>query len=211
MAYRIYQSLNVIFDLSGPFSHLANPAERKVVIQSALREGGDWFIAERIPLRFTDWVYRNGYRVTEKWKAEKRRVLSGGRALPYIGITPPGGGDAGSLFAKVMNVEKMAVAMQRGCRAKITGTSKGGDIIIKTPYGHPIITPLAEVFKTVAPEEYQMVARVVKRAFDDFLSEAKAKGGRSKKLTIEGASSTWTPRGREYDRRDGAGTISHRR
>jgi hypothetical protein len=213
MAYKIYEGLNVIFELKGPFAQLASNTERKVVAQSALREGGEWFRAERIPMRFTDYAYRLGYRVTEDWKKFKRRVLKTGRALPFIGTTPAGGGNIESMISgmpEVYNPEKMAVAIQRGCRVDITGTSKGGDILIRTPFGHPIRPNMAAAFKTVSPEEYQQVARIVSAAFSEFLRTAKMKGGRSKKLTIEGSQSKWIPRGREVEGRD-SGTISHRR
>ncbi len=215
MAFRIYESVNVIFEMRGPFAKLATAKERKVVAFSALREGGEWFRSERIPLRFTDWVYRLGYRVTDAWKAFKRRTTKTGRALPFIGTTPPGGGDilslaGGNAELVVHNAEKMAVAMTRGCRVEIAGTSKGADILIRTPYGHPIRPEYAEVFGTVTPEEYQKVAQVVAAAFRDFLANARVKGGRSKKLTIEGAESKWIPRGRQITGRD-TGTVTHRR
>ncbi len=216
MAYRIYQGLNVIFEMTGPFAKLASATERKVVAQSALREGGEWFKAERLPLRFTDWVYRNGYRVTNEWKAFKRRVLKAGRALPFIGTTPPGGGTivskaGGRADLMVTNAEKMAVALERGCRVDISGNSRGGDIIIRTPYGHPIRPEYADAFKKVAPEEYQLVARIVAAAFNEFLATAKMKGGRSKKLTIAGASSSWVPRTRAGVSPRDSGTVTHRK
>jgi hypothetical protein len=217
MAYKIYEGLNVIFEMKGPFAKLATKTERKTVAQAALREGGEWFRVERIPLRFTDWVYRNGYRVTDAWKQFKRRVLKTGRALPFIGTTPAGGGTIKSIAGgysdgiDVHNAEKMAVAMSRGCRVDITGTSKGGDILIRTPYGHPIQPAMADAFKTVAPEEYQRVAQIVAAAFREFLATAKMKGGRSKKLTIEGANSAWVPRAKSGPHGRDTGTITHRR
>ncbi len=216
MAFKVYQGINAIFELKGPFAKLASNTERKVVAQAALREGGEWFRTERIPLRFTDYAYRLGYRVTDAWKAFKRRTLKTGRALPYIGTTPAGGGKILSIAGghhdglTVDNPEKMAVAMARGCRVDISGTSKGGDILIRTPYGHPILPAMADAFKRVVPEEYQRVAQTVAAAFNAFLASAKSPGGRSKKITIVGAESKWIPRGREVTGRD-SGTISHRK
>ncbi len=215
MAYKIYEDFKVIFEMRGPFAQLATNTMRKQVVQAAMRVGGEWFRTERVPMRFTDWVYRLGYRVTNSWKAFKRRTTKSGRALPYIGTTPPGGGDilslaGGNAELLVHNNEKMAVAMSRGCRVDIAGTSKGGDILIRTPFGHPLRPEYAEAFTRVTPEEYQMVARLVVGAFQDFLAGAKPKGGRSKKLVIDGESLNWIPRGRQATGRD-TGTISHRR
>ncbi len=197
MAFRIYEGLNVIFELKGPFAKLMT-AERKMVVQQCLRDGGEWFRSERIPLRFTDWVYRLGYRVTGEWKRFKRSVLHTGRALPFIGTTPPGGGKIKSMISgmpDVENGEKMAVAWERSY-VEVTGTAARGDILIHAGGRfHPYLTPLAEAFHKVAPEEYQSLAQKVAASFREWMESAKSKGGRSKKLTIEGATSSWVPRG----------------
>ncbi len=208
MAYRIHEDINSVFTMNGPFAKFLG-ADRKVIIRESLWAGGEWFRTERIPMRFTDFAYRLGYRVTDEWKKEKRNVLQSRRAFPFIGMTPTGGGDAGSLKAKRINAEKMATAMARGCRTDISGTSKGGNILIRTPYGHPILPVFAQVFQTVTADEYQQVARIVSSALNDFLAYGRPVSKRSKKMTIRGASDSWKPRGREYDRRDG-GTVAHR-
>ncbi len=216
MAFKVYQDINTIFELTGPYAQLATNTMRKKVAQAALREGGEWFRSERIPLRFTDWVYRMGYRVTNAWKAFKRRTTKTSRALPFIGTTPPGGGTIISIVGGhhdgllVENGEKMAVAIGRGCRVDISGTSKGGDIIIRLPYGHPIRKDMADVFTKVAPEEYQRIAQIVAASFRAFLAGATPKGGRSKKLVIDGDNLNWIPRGREVTGRD-SGTVTHRK
>lgn len=199
MAYRIYEGLNVIFEMKGPFAKLLTQ-ERKAIIKASLWDGGEWFRTERLPLRFTDLAYRLGYRVTNDWKAFKRRVNKTGRALPFIGTTPPGGGTIKSIAGghhdglDVHNAEKMAVAMQRGCRTDVTGTSQGGDIVIRTPYGHPIRPAYAEVMKGILPSEYQQIAQKVAASFNEFLAYARTRSKRSKKMTITGATDAWTPR-----------------
>jgi hypothetical protein len=197
VAYRIYEGLNAIFELKGPFAKLVT-AERKAIVRASLRQGGEFFKEKYIPLRFTDYAYRLGYRVTEEWKKFKRRVMGSKRANPYIGTTAPGGGDVESMYSGLKpthNPEKMAIAMQRGCRVDVTGTGAGGNIIIRTPYGHPILPVSATAFTKIAPAENQKVAQEVARAFTAFLAYARTPGGRSKKLTITGATDHWTPRG----------------
>ncbi len=208
MAYKIHEDINSVFTMNGPLGSFLGP-DRKAIIRASLWAGGEFFRTERIPLRFTDFAYRLGYRVTDEWKKEKRNVLQSRRAFPFIGMTPPGGGDAGSLKAKVINAEKLATAMARGCRTDITGTSKGGNILIRTPYGHPILAVFAQVFQTVTPDEYQEVARVVAASLNEFLAYGRKVSKRSKKMTIRGASDNWKPRGREYAARDN-GTLGHR-
>jgi hypothetical protein len=214
MAYRIYQNLHCIFELKGPFAKIMTN-ERKAIVKAALQDGGDWFKAERVPLRFTDWVYRMGYRVTSDWKAFKRRVNKSGRALPYIGTTPVGGGVIESMISgmpPVTNENKMADGWASS-QVIITGTAGGGDIIIRPRRYHPIMTPFAEVFHKVAPEEYQLVAQKVAASFQDFLAFAHVKSKRSKKLTIAGANESWVPRG-HIGRHEGRGTgtgLTHRK
>lgn len=210
MPFKIHEDINSVFTLSGPCQKLFGP-ERKALINACLLEGGEYFKDTYIPMRFTDYAYRLGYRVTDRWKQEKRRVLQSKRALPYIGMTPAGGGDAGAMVLPTHNGEKMSVAMARGCRVDVSGTSRGGNIIIKTPYGHAILPPLAAAFNTVLPAEYQAVTRVVATALRAFLAYARPPSKRSKKLTIAGASDNWTPRGREVAKRDGAGAVTHRK
>lgn len=212
MAYKIHEGLHTIFEMRGPFAKLLTN-ERKMIIQQSLRDGGEWFRTERLPLRFTDWVYRLGYRVTNDWKAFKRRVNKSGRALPFIGTTPPGGGTIESMLAgmpALHNAEKMGTAMERGCRTDVTGTSSGGDILIRTPYGHPILPVYADILKGLTSDEYQGVAQRVAASFRDFLSKIQKKGGRSKKMTIAGAHDHWTPRGNSAQTRHAGGTVQFR-
>ena len=197
MAYKIYQGLNAIFELTGPFAKLMT-RERKAIVLASLREGGEFFKAKYIPLRFTDYAYRLGYRVTVDWKKFKKRVLNTKRAQPFIGPTPAGGGQFPSLISgmpDVRNAEKMAVAMQRGCRVDVSGTSRGGNIKIRTPYGHPILPVMAKAFTNVTEAENQAVAQAVAAAFRDFLKYAQPTSKRAKRLTIAGAQDKWVPRG----------------
>ncbi len=100
--------------------------------------------------------------------------------------------------------------MERGCRVDITGTSSGGDILIRTPYGHPILPAYAEVMKGVLPSEYQQIAQIVAASFNEYLEYARSVSKRSKKMTIQGASDAWVPRGKgTIAKRDS--TITHRK
>lgn len=197
----IYEGINAVFTLDGPFGEIVK-GDRKAVVLACLLEGGEWFRTARIPLRFTNFAYQLGYRVSEKWKKEKRHVLRARQANPFIGITNPGGGDAGSLVAKVINPEKMAIAMEQGCRVEASGTSAGGNIFIRTPYGHPILAAFAEVMKTVTDSEYQQIAQQVAGALNAFLASGVKPSAKAKRLTIPGANDGWNPRGRQYEQRD---------
>lgn len=211
MTFVVHKDINAVFTIKGAFEKLWNNDDRKRLVRDSLFAGGEFFRLKYMPLRFSDYVYRLGYRVTEDWKKYKRRVTKFDRAVPFIGLTPPGGGDSGSLIAKRDNDEKMTVAMIRGCKTSVSNTAKGGNIKIKTPFGHAITTFMASVFNKVLPSEYEATERVVRSTFKGLLAEAVPLGGRSKRMVIPGSSSHWKPGGREAKKRDGAGTTRQRK
>ncbi len=193
---KVYRtSTNSVIEKYGPFWKLLSPGDRKTIIHTALREGGNLWMVRYIPKRFTQYAYGLGYRVTEAWKKFKRRMLNGGAALPYIGVTPPGGGQViikkgKRIFkGKARNFEKMAVAVQRGANVRVRGTSEGGDIHIAIPYGHPLNAMHAEALRKLPPAETQAVVDEVARQLASLVNTAQlVPGSRKGKLTIRGAS-----------------------
>jgi hypothetical protein len=190
-------STNAVVQKYGPFWALVSPSEAKTIIHAALREGGLLWMVKYIPRRFSNYAYTLGYRVTNQWKAFKRRMLKGaGAAIPYIGLTPPGGGTnivkkGRQIFkGNSRNAEKMAVAIERGANVKVRGTSQGGDIHIAIPYGHPIQKMHADALRKLPPHETQAVVDEVAKQMQSFISIAQpVPGSRKGKLTIRGASS----------------------
>jgi hypothetical protein len=188
-------------DFYGPFWKLLDASERKLIIHTALYNAGQQWLEKFLAQRFGNYAYRLGYRVTEQWKRYKRRVLKG-NAIPYIGVTVPGG----SVFPVVRrgnkifvsktprNFEKMAVAVQRS-NVKITGTASYGQINIAVPYGHPVQQNLSDAFKKIPDNELGEVGAEVKRQLGAMLKQArpvpKSRGG---KITIRDANISWTPR-----------------
>lgn len=191
----LFESNNAAIEARGKFWELVSTSERKVIIHAALRQGGLFWMLKYIPQRFSNYAYSLGYRVTDQWKKFKRRVLNGA-AIPYIGVTPPGGGGAGvvkrgkRIFkAQNPNGEKMAVAVERGSNVKVKGTSAGGDIHIAIPYGHPLNAVTAAALRKLPDNEIQAVAAVVARELDELIQSAHAvPRSRKGKLTIRGAS-----------------------
>ena len=187
-------STNAVVEKYGPWLKLLIVSERKTLIHTALREGGWAWLLKYVPLRFTNYAYSLGYRVTEQWKKFKRRVLKGGTSLPMIGVTPPGGGNSVVRQGKKIfkgnrrNYEKMAVAVQNGSNIKVRGTSAGGDIHIAIPYGHPLNSATADAFRKLPDKERQLVVDESAKAMALLITSAQRAPNSRKKLTIKGAS-----------------------
>ena len=188
-------STNAIVEYYGPIWALMSASERKAIIHASLREGGLLWMTKYIPQRFSNYAYGLGYRVTEKWKKFKRRMLGGGAAVPFIGVTPPGGGSTIVRKGKHMfkgnkrNAEKMAVAVQRGSNVQVRGTSTGGDIHVAIPYGHPLESGTAQALRKLPSAEIQAVVDEVARQMASLIKTAQpVPGSRKGKLTIRGAS-----------------------
>lgn len=182
----------------GPFWKLVSTAERKRIIHTALLEGGRAWALRYIPLRFSNYAYQLGYRVTDQWKKFKRRMI-GGSALPYIGVTPPGGGATvvrtkkGKIFRSKSrrNPEKMATAVERGTNIKVKGTSAGADIHVAIPYGHALNPQTAAALRKLPQKEVDLVIQEAAKQLAHLIGSAQAKPrSRKGKLTIRGASSS---------------------
>ncbi len=178
----------------GPFWALLNKSDAKTIVHTSLVLAGRAWAEKYIPLRFSNYIHRLGYRVTEQWKKYKRRVL-GGSAIPLIGVTPPGGGDrivrrGNRIYGgKARNHEKMAVAVQRGTRVYVKGTSQGGDIHVAIPYGHPVQQSLSDALKARTEQETQFVVDEAAKHMLAFIKTAQpVPGSRKGKITILGAS-----------------------
>jgi hypothetical protein len=193
---------NKVVQYYGPFWKLLQPGEAKIILHTAFREAGTLWLVTYIPRRFSNYAYSLGYRVTEQWKKFKRRMLRGtGAAIPYIGLTPPGGGTnivkkGRQIFkGNSRNAEKMAVAIERGARVNIKGTSTGADIHIPIPYGHPIQAMHSAALRKLPAHETQAVVDEAARQLAHFMQFAQpVPGSRKKKLTIRGATQGVRPR-----------------
>ncbi len=189
-------STNSVVEYYGPFWKLVSLSERKVIIHTALREGGMLWMVGYIPKRFTNYAYSLGYRVTDQWKKFKRRMIGGGyAAVPMIGVTAPGGSTAvvrtgNKIFkGKSRNAEKLAVAVERGANVKVRGTSEGGDIHIAIPYGHPLNPNTADAMRKLPQSETDAVVTEVAKQMAALVNTAQpVPGSRKGRLTIKGAS-----------------------
>lgn len=151
--------LRVVIEAYGGALNLFSPPHRARVVKRALREIGNVWLYKWMPKRFTAFAYTLGYRVSNRWKRIKLQF--GGSAAPYTGLTPPGGGNMSGPWWQ-RNKEKMASAVERG---RVTASGRDGAEVLNilVPYGHPIQTDKAKIFKTVHQVEIEDMAQVFAR------------------------------------------------
>lgn len=149
----------VVIEAYGGALNLFSPAHRSKVIKRAFREAGNVWLFKWMPKRFTNYAFMLGYRVSNKWKAIKIRY--GGASIPFIGLTPSGGGRKDGPWWQ-RSGEKMATAARNG---RVTASGSSGQEVLKilVPYGHPIQTEKAKVFRTVHQIELEDMAQVFAR------------------------------------------------
>lgn len=165
-------------------------SEQNTAIRTALLAGGELFIDTYVMMRFSDYARKLGYGIASNWLSVKLQAL--GKAIPFVGLTPPGGGRSGGGH-KATNPEKMIVAVMRGTRATATATSSDGGrhtISILIPFGHPLRPSDADIFTTVLPAEIDAVAERVRTVLEDILDKAEpTDDGKGVERTIQGSHS----------------------
>lgn len=156
---RKHGPLRVVIEAHGGALALYSKQNRSKVIKRGMREAGMMWVHKWLFLRFTRYAYKLGYYVSNKWKA--RKVREGGSDMPYVGLTPTGGGPPVPSW-KTHNGAKMIDAV-RGARVTAGGSDGNERINILVPYGHPIQTEKAKPFRTVAANEIEDMADVLSR------------------------------------------------
>jgi len=164
------KSFRATLEVQGGALALFSPGRRSQIIKRAMREAGYMWLFKWVPMRFTPYAFRIGYRVSKKWANKKIRAI--GKAIPFIGATPTGGGKAFPGWSQV-NGAKMCDAIKD---ARLTASGNNGRevINIKIPYGHAIQNNNSKVFRRVAPWEMDDMARVFERRMASEISGAKS-------------------------------------
>jgi hypothetical protein len=161
--------LRVVIEAHGGALMLFSPKHRTVVMRRAMRQLGNHWLHKWVPMRLSNYAFMLGYRVSGKWRTIKARYLTG--VVPFIGMTPPGGGSADGPWWQ-RNKAKMADAITKG-RVSVSGRDGNETAIIRIPYGHPIQTEKAKVFRTIAPNEMADLAVVLSKRIANEISGAR--------------------------------------
>lgn len=134
-----------------------------------MRQLGNHWLYKWVPLRFTNYAFMIGYRVSNKWRTLKSRYLTA--VLPFVGMTPSGGGNMDGPWWQ-RNKAKMADAVSKG-RVSVSGNGGNETAVIRIPYGHPIQTDKAKVFRTISPNEMEDLAGVLATRLANEISGAR--------------------------------------
>ncbi len=141
---------------------------RNEIIRAALLEGGKFWMRAFLPMRFSQYAYRLGYTVSQKWSQRKLRDL--GASVPFLGFTPPGGGRQAPTW-KGTNPEKMITAALNGASVRATAAAERASLTIRVPYGHPVREDTTASFRTLPTWEVDRIAEVVGKALADQIAD----------------------------------------
>ncbi|MBA3588517.1 hypothetical protein [Methylibium sp.] len=148
------------------------PAERNLILRTVMQAAGDFWIRTFLPKRFTPYARRLGYSVGRKWQTSKERQTAG-PVLPFVGLTPAGGGPPAPGWSQ-RNGEKMIVAAMRGATAK--GMSKGlnkQSVIIRIPFGHAVRAETSATFRFIPSWEMARLAEIISKTLADIIGSAR--------------------------------------
>lgn len=145
---------------------LFDPKFRNDVVRLAMKAGGDFWVNVFLPKRFSQYAFSMGYRVSSRWR--KYKEFQGGVAVPFVGLSPPGGGPIAPKWKRT-NPEKMITAALGGARASATATANRARIVVSIPYGHAIQPETSDMFRFVPSWEMERVAQVVGKSLQDLL------------------------------------------
>jgi hypothetical protein len=134
---------------------LFKPGQANAIIRVALKDGGDYFCKVFIPLRFTNYAKRLGYRVTNAYQQRKKQEGFGD--LPFV---------------RTGDTRTQAVASAHTETTATGGASGKGRIKILVPIGPIAYTSnLSQIFRSVPAYEIERIARVVGSSLDSLLAE----------------------------------------
>ncbi len=147
---------------------LFDASTRNEIIRAAMLEGGKFWMRAFLPMRFSQYAYRLGYTVSEKWSRRKLRDL--GVSVPFVGFTPPGGGRRAPTW-KGTNPEKMITAALNGASVRASAAAGRASLTIRVPYGHAVREETTASFRTLPSWEVARIAEVVGKALVDQIAD----------------------------------------
>lgn len=139
----------------GAALNLFQKRQANAIIRAALQDGGDYFCRVFIPLRFTNYAKKLGYRVTSEYADRKKKEGFG--AIPFV---------------RTGDTRDKAVAQAHTDITASGGATGKGRIKVLVPIGPIAFTPnLTQIFRSVPAYEIERIARVVGASLDSLLAE----------------------------------------
>ena len=136
--------IRAVLEAQGAALSLFTQREANTAVREALEAGGDFWVRVFLPMRFSDYARKLGYRV--KPTTAKAKALLSGRAVPFV---------------QTGQLQQMAIP---GAWARATATGGLGTIWIRIPRPHALRPEFAQVFTTVPTWEINRIAEVVETA-----------------------------------------------
>ncbi len=157
---------------------LFSKSHQNQITRVTFKAAGDSWVTSWLPKRFTTYAYWLGYYVSNAWRDLKKSLL--GKALPFVGFTPPGGGISKpppryrrSSAPLPTNPQKMMTAA-RGARAVGYAYGKAGAarVVITIPIGHAVQPNTIRAFTTIPELEVATMAGVAAKTFASLMDGA---------------------------------------
>jgi hypothetical protein len=140
-------------------------SEQNLLVKASLMRGGALWIKVFLPMRWTDYARKLGYRASMKWETFKQAVL--GQVLPLVGV-------GGEYRGKGKGEGNWPPGFMRDTAtkgARVEAVSSGGRAVIniKIPFGHPVQPHTANIVTKVPPWELTRIAEEVGKSIAFFL------------------------------------------
>lgn len=124
--------------------------QANAIVRVALQDGGEYFLRVFVPLRFSNYAKKLGYRPSPGYVAKKIRQGQGD--VPFV---------ASGAWRDATGAS----------RCEATATKAKGRITLRIPQPHPITPVTSAQFRTVLPDEIERVARQVGNTLTSLLAE----------------------------------------
>jgi len=165
---------------------LFSKSDQNRMLRTASLSGAELFVDRDLFRRFSRWaIGALGAFTSAKWR--KYKTLRGGVDVPFVGLTPIGGGPPAPNW-KQQNGEKMNVAIRRGARATAVAKNTDATATIRLPFGHALRPETAKRFATLTTKELREIGEEQARVLAAILNGAPPANAKHKR-TLAGAAS----------------------
>lgn len=162
-------ALSVVLEGFQPILQRLSATEMKLAVRVSFEVGGGWWIVNYLTLRFTRYARAKlGYELHSS-HIKRKKAYNAPEPLVWTGETRE--------------------SVLKTARVIAGGTASGPWVDIKMRAGGPRHKIVYEVLNTILDSEMPGVAKVIGEQLQSIIDQAVSPGGRSKRLTLAGASS----------------------
>ncbi len=145
---------------------LFSQSEHNAIVREAMAKAVGFWLNVFLPKRFSDYAYKLGYRISQKYKKSKRGQLKGAEPTPLV-------------------YEGLLVdAALQGANAHSTATKGKPSAIVRIPTGGHALAPIVTaVLRTVPNYEVTRVAETFGQALADIINNTEPTSPTKSRLT----------------------------